>query len=102
VLAYRPELFRHARLLSFGVAGVLLFPVVSLAILEIAEIATCRARQDLPLRPRLLPSLARALSFLAVGAVLLLAGFFYQRISDQLDERDRRGSPAEPPGNVTA
>jgi hypothetical protein len=28
---------------------------------------------------------------------------FYQRISDQLDERDRRGSPAEPPaGNVTA
>ena len=49
-----------------------------------------------------LSSLARALSFLAVGVVLLLAGFFYQRISDQLDERDRRGSPTEPPGNVPA
>jgi uncharacterized membrane protein len=49
-----------------------------------------------------LSSLARALSFLAVGVVLLLAGFFYQRISDQLDERDRSGSPTEPPGNVPA
>jgi uncharacterized membrane protein len=49
-----------------------------------------------------LSSLARALSFLAVGAVLLLAGFFYQRISDQFDERDGKGSPTEPPGNVAA
>jgi hypothetical protein len=49
-----------------------------------------------------LSSLARALSFLAVGVVLLLAGFFYQRISDQLDERDRRGSSREPPGSVPA
>jgi len=29
----------------------------------------------------------RALSFLAVGAVLLLGGFFYQRLSAQFDER---------------
>ena len=28
-----------------------------------------------------LSSVSRALSFLAVGAVLLLAGFFYQRLS---------------------
>jgi uncharacterized membrane protein len=37
-----------------------------------------------------LPSLSsaqRALSFLAVGAVLLLGGFFYQRLSAQFDER---------------
>ena len=36
-----------------------------------------------------LPSLSsaqRALSFLAVGAVLLLGGFFYQRLSSQYDE----------------
>jgi len=31
-----------------------------------------------------LSSLARSLSFLAVGALLLLGGFFYQRLSDQL------------------
>lgn len=37
-----------------------------------------------------LPSLSsaqRALSFLAVGAVLLLGGFFYQRLSSQFDDR---------------
>ncbi|HKC22134.1 MAG TPA: DUF2339 domain-containing protein [Gaiellaceae bacterium] len=37
-----------------------------------------------------LPSLSsaqRALSFLAVGGVLLLGGFFYQRLSSQFDER---------------
>jgi uncharacterized membrane protein len=39
-----------------------------------------------------LSSLARALSFTAVGAVFLLAGFFYQRISHQLDERKRSGA----------
>ena len=36
-----------------------------------------------------LSSLARAASFLAVGALLLAGGFFYQRLSDQLEERDR-------------
>jgi uncharacterized membrane protein len=44
-----------------------------------------------------LSSLARALSFLAVGAFLLLGGFFYQRLSGQLGERDRSaggGAPA--------
>jgi len=34
-----------------------------------------------------LNSVARALSFLAVGAVLLLGGFFYQRLSAQLESR---------------
>jgi uncharacterized membrane protein len=33
-----------------------------------------------------LSSITRALSFLAVGAVLLLAGFFYQRITAELRE----------------
>jgi len=40
-----------------------------------------------------LPSLSsaqRALCFLAVGAVLLLGGFFYQRISAQYDEAGPR------------
>jgi uncharacterized membrane protein len=35
-----------------------------------------------------LSSLARSLSFLVVGALLLLGGFFYQRLS-QLEDRDR-------------
>jgi len=35
-----------------------------------------------------LSSVQRALSFLAVGAVLLLGGFFYQRLSAQLGERN--------------
>jgi uncharacterized membrane protein len=34
-----------------------------------------------------LDSVTRALSFLAVGAVLLLAGFFYQRLSAELGDR---------------
>ena len=33
-----------------------------------------------------LSSITRALSFLAVGAVLLLAGFFYQRVTADLRE----------------
>ena len=37
-----------------------------------------------------LSSITRALSFLAVGAVLLLGGFFYQRLSSQLGERHAR------------
>src|SRR5439155_24363816 len=40
-----------------------------------------------------LSSLTRALSFIAVGGVLLLAGFFYQRLSEQLEERDRAAVP---------
>ena len=36
-----------------------------------------------------LSAMARALSFLGVGAVLLLAGFFYQRLSAELEERRR-------------
>jgi uncharacterized membrane protein len=34
------------------------------------------------------------LSFIAVGAVLLFAGFFYQRLSEQLESRDGAGRPA--------
>jgi uncharacterized membrane protein len=49
-----------------------------------------------------LSSLARALSFIAVGAVLLLAGFFYQRLSEQLEVRDRTPNPDIPPGNAAA
>jgi uncharacterized membrane protein len=41
-----------------------------------------------------LSSLTRALSFIAVGAVLLFAGFFYQRLSEQLESRERAGRPA--------
>lgn len=40
-----------------------------------------------------LSSLTRAVSFLAIGAVLLLGGFFYQRLSEQLDERERAETP---------
>jgi uncharacterized membrane protein len=42
-----------------------------------------------------LSSLARAFSFLAVGAVLLLGGFFYQRLSQQLDDRRPNQSAKE-------
>ncbi len=38
-------------------------------------------------------AMGRPLSFLAVGVLLLLSGFFYQRLSDRLDERDRTESP---------
>jgi uncharacterized membrane protein len=34
-----------------------------------------------------LSSITRALSFLAVGTVLLLGGFFYQRLSARREER---------------
>jgi uncharacterized membrane protein len=34
-----------------------------------------------------LNSITRAFSFLAVGALLLLGGFFYQRLSSELEER---------------
>jgi uncharacterized membrane protein len=57
---------------SLRVAGFALFAV------SLAKIFL----YDLPS----LSSLTRALSFLAVGAVLLLGGFFYQRLSLRLDE----------------
>jgi uncharacterized membrane protein len=41
-----------------------------------------------------LSSLSRALSFLAVGALLLLGGFFYQRLSEQLGGRQTPGPKA--------
>jgi uncharacterized membrane protein len=40
-----------------------------------------------------LSSVTRALSFLAVGAVLLLAGFFYQRLADVSPRQPRLGAP---------
>ena len=49
-----------------------------------------------------LSSLTRALSFIAVGGVLLFAGFFYQQISEQLEERDHADSPGAPLGKVAA
>jgi uncharacterized membrane protein len=35
--------------------------------------------------------LGRPLSFLAVGILLLASGFFYQRLSERMEERDRSG-----------
>ena len=61
---------RALRLAGFGLFGVTLAKIFL---------------YDLPF----LSSLTRALSFIAVGTVLLFAGFFYQRLSEQLEERDR-------------
>ncbi|MGH3005093.1 MAG: DUF2339 domain-containing protein [Gaiellaceae bacterium] len=63
------------RALPLRLAGFALFGV-SLAKLFLYDLA-------------FLSSAARALSFLAVGALLLLGGFFYQRLSEGLEERDR-------------
>ena len=63
------------RALSLRLAGFALFGV-SLVKLFLYDLA-------------FLSSVARALSFLAVGALLLLGGFFYQRLSGGLEERDR-------------
>ncbi|MGH3035287.1 MAG: DUF2339 domain-containing protein [Gaiellaceae bacterium] len=41
-----------------------------------------------------LSSLSRALSFLAVGALLMLGGFFYQRLSEQVGGRQAPGPKA--------
>jgi hypothetical protein len=68
-------LVRRSR--GFRLAGFALFGV-SLAKLFLYDLTT-------------LSSLARALSFLAVGALLLLGGFFYQRLSEQLEERGPAG-----------
>jgi uncharacterized membrane protein len=69
-------LLRRSR--GFRLAGFALFGV-SLAKLFLYDLTT-------------LSSLARALSFLAVGALLLLGGFFYQRLSEQLEDRGPTGS----------
>jgi uncharacterized membrane protein len=71
-------LLRRSRGLRF--AGFALFGL-SLAKLFLYDLTT-------------LSSLARALSFLAVGALLLLGGFFYQRLSERLEERGPAGSTA--------
>ena len=55
------------------IAGLIGFPII------LAKIFL----YDLPA----LSSVTRALSFLAVGAVLLLGGFFYQRMTAGLDDR---------------
>ena len=66
------------RRLSLRVAGFALFGI-ALAKIFLFDLAT-------------LSSVARALSFLAVGAVLLLGGFFYQRLStDALRRREAAG-----------
>ena len=71
-------LLRRSR--GLRLAGFALFGV-SLAKLFLYDLTT-------------LSSLARALSFLAVGALLLLGGFFYQRLSEQLEERGPVGRGA--------
>ena len=63
-------LTRHA---AFRLAGLALFGA-SLAKIFLYDLA-------------FLSSVARALSFLAVGAVLLLGGFFYQRLAARPEER---------------
>ena len=45
----------------------------------------------IPQNPAPSNSLARSLSFLAVGALLILGGFFYQRLSDHLAAPDPPG-----------
>jgi uncharacterized membrane protein len=63
---------------SLRIAGFALFGI-TLAKIFLFDLAT-------------LSSVARALSFLAVGAVLLLGGFFYQRLStDALRRREAAG-----------
>ena len=65
-------------------AGLKRWRVLRLA--GFAVLATSLAKiflYDLPS----LNSITRALSFLAVGAVLLLGGFFYQRLSANGDEK---------------
>jgi uncharacterized membrane protein len=74
---------RALRLAGFGLFGVTL---VKIFLYDLA----------------FLSSLTRALSFIAVGGVLLFAGFFYQRVSEQLEERDHADSPGAPPGNAPA
>jgi uncharacterized membrane protein len=59
---------RALRLAGFALFGV------SLGKLFLYDLAT-------------LSSVTRALSFLAVGAFLIAGGFFYQRLSAQLEER---------------
>ena len=69
--------FGLTRLGALRVAGFVLFAV------SLAKIFL----YDLPS----LSSITRALSFLAVGAVLLLGGFFYQRLTVAKDERPVAG-----------
>jgi uncharacterized membrane protein len=139
--AWRPEPIRHAKAIALAVADALSFYAISLALLELAEIATdadvgtkfqrghtavtifwglvslgflyvglkrrsWRLRATgfalfgVSLAKLFLYDLAflspptRALSFVAVGAVLLFAGFFYQRLSEQLEGRGGTGRPA--------
>jgi uncharacterized membrane protein len=68
-------LLRRSR--GLRLAGFALFGV-SLAKLFLYDLTT-------------LSSLARALSFLAVGALLLLGGFFYQRLSERLEDSGPTG-----------
>ena len=134
VFAWRPQPSRYAKAIALSVAGAISFYAVSLALLELAEIATDAdvgtkfqrghtavtifwglvslgflyaglKRRSWQLRTAgfalfgvslaklflydlaFLSPLTRALSFVAVGAVLLFAGFFYQRLSEQLEGR---------------
>ena len=141
IIAWRPEPWPHLRTATLAIVGATCFYAVSLALLELAEVATDAdvatkfqrghtavslfwglvslgflyvglTRRNRRLRAAgfllfgvslaklflydlaFLSSLTRALSFLAVGAVLLFAGFFYQRLSEQLEGRGEAGRPA--------
>ena len=48
-----------------------------------------------------LSAMARALSFLGVGTLLLVAGFFYQRLSSGLEERQRGDARARRDGRAS-
>jgi hypothetical protein len=92
------------RVLALAGAGVLALYGLSLTILEIAQAASAAGIETGFQRGHTAVSAfwglvgvgllyvgltRRALSFLAVGALLLLGGFFYQRLSGGLEERDR-------------
>jgi len=141
MIAWRPGPAPYAKAIAIAVAGALSFYAVSLALLELAEIATDAdvgtkfqrghtavtifwglvslgflyaglKRRSWHLRTAgfalfgvslaklflydlaFLSPLTRALSFVAVGAVLLFAGFFYQRLSEQLEGRGGTGRAA--------
>ena len=75
-------LFRRSRSLRVGGLGILGLSVVKLFVFDSSQLS----------------SLARAFSFMAVGAILLVAGLVYTRLSSDLRERERATAlPGRPP-----
>jgi uncharacterized membrane protein len=71
LVALYAGLRRRTRTLRYGGFALFGFSLAKLFLYDLAALS----------------SITRALSFLAVGAVLLLGGFFYQRLSAELEER---------------